>query len=184
MQKKLMLVLSIISILGVLFGAAAAPAATKSLTLDDVRFIDGKGYVFLFSYTGNFKQSELYGFVNIGNDGFDLACKLRDDGKISCVAIQLSPSYAGREAVVHLAGFVFYAIIPGLPCNSIDFTLSVYDKFVGYIDTFTGNMSTSDWDFFKKSIDLINSNPNFPQIIVINSATCSPRHPIPLIIIA
>jgi hypothetical protein len=178
MQKKLMLVISIISILGMLFGVAAAPAVTKSVVLDDVRFIAGKGYVFLFTFKGAFKQSELSGFVNIGSDGFDLACKLRDDGKISCVAIQLSPSYAGREAVVHLAGFIFYATIPGFPCNSIDFTLTVYDKIVGYIGgPYSGNMSTSDWASFKKSIDFINSDPNFPQIIVINSAICSPHQP-------
>jgi len=177
MQKKFLVVFSVISILGLLFGVAAAPAATKSLTLDDVRFIDGKGYVFLFSFTGNFKQSELSGFVTIGNHGFDLACKLRDDGKISCVAIQLPPSYAGRQAVVHLAGYIFYAIVPGLPCNSLDVTISIYVLSTGDLfDSVSLNVSMSDFDLIKSQIEIYNTLSNYNKA-VISSATCSPRHP-------
>jgi len=178
MQKKFLVVLSIVSILEMLFGVAAAPAATKSLALEDVRFVGGKGYVFLFTATGNFKQSDLSGFVTIGNDGFDLACKLRDDGKVSCVAFKLSPSYTGRQAVVHLAGFIFYTVIPGLPCNSLDVSISIFTISTGDL-YFTGsfNIPLGDLDLIKSLIN--NSNNNNPgTLIVLNSASCSPKHPL------
>jgi hypothetical protein len=176
-QKKFMYIVGLTAILGMLFGVAAAPAVTKSLVLEDVRFISGKGYVFLFSATGNFKQNELSGFVNIGNDGFDLACKLRDDGKVSCVAFKLSPSYTGRQAVVHLAGFVFYPIIPGLPCISLDVSISIYNASTGDLFyTSSINIPLGYLDLIKSLINDINSN-NPGTLVVLNSASCSPKQP-------
>lgn len=120
MYKRLLIILAAISILATLFGVAATPVTPdkKSVTLVSVGYYHEKGVVFNFKLTGDFKDKELKGSLNVDGKTIKVYCKRKDDNKsvnALCVAASITSRQAGKQGVITFAGSNFTVIIPARP---------------------------------------------------------------------
>jgi hypothetical protein len=148
MKNNLFSILTITSILAMLFAVAAAPGAVPNspqqakgyATLMVMRFIYHKGYVFAFSLSGPLKQEDLVGYVDISGQRFDLHCTLKvatvakTSNRAVCTA-SFPPRFVGRSAFVVLITSGTHVVIPPRNTNSCT---SVY----------TWNQTLDDWEDF------------------------------------
>mgnify|MGYP006921593584 CR=1 FL=1 len=123
MNRKLLLFLILISIVSMLAGTAAAPFESRSFHLVEVRFIDGKGVVFLFDTTGKFTKSDLdTAFAFAGGNSLDAHCVFNQDhDQIRCTVKLVNP-YAGQSILVGLMGQGFWAIVPEEAARCLGFS--------------------------------------------------------------
>jgi hypothetical protein len=125
MSKKIFHVFSLL-LLVVLLASTASPAFAaggKSASLAAVRFIPGKGVVFIFDLQGEFKKSDLKGSVTIEGHTYPLYCRFNDAGQASCTSIMMN-QYAGKAALILFAGSSFSDTIPAeraCPYKAISF---------------------------------------------------------------
>jgi hypothetical protein len=114
MNKRLIFLITLISILGLAFASAAAPAKTARLL--DIQFIQGKGLVINFKVTGKFSPSDLKGSLYVyGEKSFPLDCAFKDNQdntRLACVGSDGLRDYAGKGALVQFADLGFYVNIP------------------------------------------------------------------------
>ncbi len=129
MQKKLWPVLSLL-LLAALFATTATPALAakeKSVTLLDIRFVLGKGIVFIFELDGEFKEKDLQGYVRVAYNDYPLSCSLKENNQVKCMSDKVGiGNFEGQSAAIYFAGFAFSGIIPGkpwYPCSSYEFTI-------------------------------------------------------------
>ena len=110
MKRSLLFFAMTLSLMISLFGAVFSPVAAaagggKSISLVDAQYITGKGVVFTFNVTGDFKQG-FGGSVKIGGVSFNLTdCKMKDDGTLACVGAQGLAQFVGQVANVTINGF-------------------------------------------------------------------------------
>jgi hypothetical protein len=150
MKRHLSVLLAFISVLTLLFTAAASSgvgsqAPTKNVgvaTLMVTRFVYHKGYTFVFQLSGPFKPEDLVGYVDISGTRFPLGCNLKQvlsttettSNRAVCTA-SVSKRFAGRTAWVLLATSGAYAVIPEPDTTSC---YPVYDW----------NQGKDDWEQF------------------------------------
>jgi hypothetical protein len=143
MRKKYYTTAVIVSILTMLLTLAAGPigegsTGSRSATLVAMRFITTKGYVFIFSLSGQYKKRDLIGSVILSERTVKLSCILRDDIWAVCTAPGLK-KYIGKSAWVVLAGFGQSVIIPKPRINNnVDSCYSIFDW----------NATGDDWQKF------------------------------------
>ncbi len=105
MKRSMMITIVVISILAMLFSVAAVP---KGITLDSFAHIPGKGYVAVFNIKGEWKSSELWGFVVASRHRqLDMDCHFRDDNKVSCVAYGGIADFEGRVVKLVVLGSIY-----------------------------------------------------------------------------
>jgi hypothetical protein len=110
MKKSIMVAIVIVSILTMLFSVAAVP---RGISLDSFANIPGKGYVAVFNLKGEWRSSEIWGFVTASRHrqlGMD--CHFRDDGKLSCVAYGGIAEFEGRLVKLVVYGYAFPVTVP------------------------------------------------------------------------
>jgi len=119
MKKRLLFMLVILSVLVGLFGVAAAPTGkkdeTKSVTFMSVDYYHEKGVVFKFKLTGDFKDSELKGSVQVGKKTIKVYCVRKENdsrANAQCVAPSTTTILAGRLGVITFAGSKFSFTVP------------------------------------------------------------------------
>lgn len=110
MKKSLMVTIVVISILTMLFSVAAVP---KSVSLDSFAHVAGKGYVAVFNVKGEWRSSELWGFVVASRHRqLEMDCHFRDDNKVSCVVYGGIAEFDGRPVKLVMYGYAFDVIVP------------------------------------------------------------------------
>lgn len=116
MKKRMVLILSLISIFLMVAGTAAVPLKSRSIHLTETRFIQGKGVVFLFATTGEFTKSDLdTAFAYSGGQSLDVNCNIKNGmDQIACT-VKLVNQYAGQDIVVGLIGQGFWTTVPEKP---------------------------------------------------------------------
>ena len=113
MKNKLFLLLSLISIMAMLVGTAANPLESRSISLAEVRFVQGKGVVFLFDITGKFTKSDLdTAYAYAGGNSLDVHCVIKKgQDQIACTVHAIN-QYAGQSVLIGLLGQGFWATVP------------------------------------------------------------------------
>ena len=111
MKKRMVLALTLIAIVSMVAATAAAPMASKSVTLTGTRFVDGKGTVFTFQTTGLNKADLNSAFAYASGNPLDTYCKMRAEGIVVCTVKDIN-RYAGQQVLISLAGFGFWATVP------------------------------------------------------------------------
>ena len=115
MKNYLRIVSMIVAVVIVSLGIVVVPVAAKgprSITLINVSFIQGKGYVFKFNVNGDFRAKELQGAVYLSGHRYNLDCHSTDSGDLNCVAGGGLPQFAGRTVQGAVGGFAFSAVLP------------------------------------------------------------------------
>lgn len=120
MQKRLLPVLTVLALLVGFSGLMVTPvaAAKKSVSLVSVGYYHEKGVVFNFKLTGDFKDSELKGSLQVAKKAIKVYCKRKDDNpaiNALCVAPSDTAKYAGRTGIITFAGASFWVKIPANP---------------------------------------------------------------------
>jgi hypothetical protein len=93
---------------------AASSMAAKSVSLLEVRYVDGVGVVFLFD-TAGLKNADIKkgAYIIFHSNYYDLACDLKDDGSTArCVVRGGLTEWAGDPVCGELAGFSFCGTMP------------------------------------------------------------------------
>lgn len=116
MKKRMTIILTLISIIAMVAGTAAAPLESRSIKLVSTQFIQGKGVVFLFATTGKFTKSDLKtAFAYTGGDSLSMDCKIKDgEDQIVCTAALVN-QYVGKSIMVGLIGQGFWTTVPAKP---------------------------------------------------------------------
>ena len=107
MQKKTLIILTLVSIIALVFGTAAAPMDGKRVNLVESRFIDGKGVVFIFETVGLTNADLKNAFSSAGS----VNCKFKDDSRVACT-VKYANQFAGQQIAINLAGYGFFAEVP------------------------------------------------------------------------
>jgi hypothetical protein len=121
MKRKTLLIVTLLSILAMLFTVAAAPAAKGVFHLVDARFVSGKGFVFVFSVSG--KVGSLKGSVSTSSNSFSLNCVETDGAHVNCTVNGALAAYQGKPATVSINGQSFATKLPyKFDCKSVTWT--------------------------------------------------------------
>lgn len=157
MKKQMIFLLTLVSILGLAFASAAAPAKTASLR--GIQFIQGKGLVINFAVTGKFSPSDLKGSIYVyGHKSYPLDCAFKDnqnETSVACVGGDGLRDYTGKGAMARLGDFGFYVTIPEPEyfCTFGEATKAIFrvtladGSRVDILTGVTGEMSKSYQDF-------------------------------------
>lgn len=131
MKSRLFATIIVVVVL-VLAMPAVASASQKSASLEDVYWLDGKGWVALFSVEGDWTNADLHGNQAIvGDVYYDMDCATRDDDKVVCVIGGLG-AQAGRAVAFQFGGVVYRWQVPAgtadvLECaNGIEMVMLKY----------------------------------------------------------
>jgi hypothetical protein len=136
----------------------------RSLTLDSIFYIRGKGVIFTFTPQGDFKKSRLTGAARIDYQTFPLDCHFNDLGKVKCIAEQGLSSFVGKIATGQVAGFGFGDVVrAGLvrPTPGAPYCYSIFDKVGGVwqaLTSFCGSTPAQpgDWVYYKGRVAIFN----------------------------
>ena len=116
MSKRIAFSLVILSILAFLFTSAFKPAPRPvDVTLLSVSYKREKGVTFKFLVDGNVRKSDLKGKVYVSNKALRLYCNYAGDPTpttVTCTSQKATVKYAGRPAMVVLAGHSYYFVVP------------------------------------------------------------------------
>lgn len=113
MKKLVFTILIVVSLLSVVFSTAGA--ASKTATLDLIRYTAGKGVVLRFHYTGTFYKADLLNAsITVNHNVYDMHCHKGDDNHIVCETPGQVVQYHGYSAAGQLAGIAFKTTIPAL----------------------------------------------------------------------
>jgi hypothetical protein len=145
MNRKTLLIVTLLCIVAMLFTVAAAPAAKGKAVfhLIDARFVSGKGFVFMFQATGD--VGDLAGSVTTSSNTFSLNCKAVDKARVSCTVNGALAAYQGKPATVKLNGQSFATKLPyKFDCKSWTWTSHDPDgySYWNYADTL---QSAQEW---------------------------------------
>lgn len=114
MHRRSSKLLSMLLTLAVFFSAvAAAPDDKKTLTLIEVRYVQGAGIVLLFDSTGLTGKDIQGGTAHVHSRDYDVSCGFKDDTQVVRCTIPANLSrYAGETFRASVAGFLFWPKIP------------------------------------------------------------------------
>lgn len=155
---------------------AAAPAEKKTLSLIEARYIQGVGIVILFDSTGLEGNDIQDGTAYIHSNSYKMSCEFKDETDvIRCVISGGLSRYAGETFRVNLAGFLFWATLPGpkaLLCSddqSVWYTVHIYQD-GELVDTQEMPVQVYRW-----LLDLISERPDLDLILKIFDKYCGPK---------
>lgn len=177
MQRTSSKILVILLTLAVFFSSVAAtPAEKKTLTLTEARYVQGVGIVILFDSTGLDNNDIQNGTAYIHSNSYDMSCEFKDETTvIRCVIGGGLSRYSGETFRATLAGFVFWATLPGpkaLLCaddQSIWYTVHIYQD-DELVDTQEMPVEVYRW-----LLDLISERPDLDIIMKIFDKYCGPK---------
>jgi len=119
---------------------SAAPHADGSISLVEVRNDASGGVIFVFSVSGDYAKANLNGKVEVqGEDAnYGLYCSAVHNGIVNCTT---SRNAGGRNVVVYLQGFIFWAFVPASsgPVASTQYCYGLYDIVIDF------ERSTASW---------------------------------------
>ena len=120
MKKQLIRAVVIVLLLALALPAVAS-ASQKSASLQDVYWLEGKGWVALFAVEGDWSNADLQGNqALVGDVYYDMDCAMRDDGKVACVVGGLG-AQASRPAWYLFGGVMHQWSVPAaLPEGSLE----------------------------------------------------------------
>ena len=141
MKKVLFTSLVLLSLLALVTGTvSAAPQASGVISLVEVRNDSGGNVIFVFNVSGDFAKPKMNGTVDVqGEDArYGLHCSSVSEGTVHCTT---SRKTGGRNVVVYLEGFVFWAYVPvSTPSIPTQYCYSVYDIVID------SGQETANWE--------------------------------------
>ena len=151
MNKLLVRALCIVMLLALALPAAAS-ASQKSASLQDVYWLEGKGWVALFAVEGVWTDADLHGNqALVGDVYYEMDCAKREDGKVACVVGGLG-AQTGRPAWFLFGGVMHQGQVPGaLPEGSLECNKGMEVLFMKYRiedGTRVRAIQVSPWDMF------------------------------------
>ena len=120
MNKKLISMLVILSILAFTFATAFTPPKITRISLLSVNFMREKGVTLKFLVDGNFRKSELQGSVTVDGKSLRLYCNYGGDPApvvVTCTSAKGTAKFAGGVGLVSIAGRTFRIIVPARPSS-------------------------------------------------------------------
>ena len=160
--------LLILLTVAVFFSAvASAPAEKKTLTLLEVRYVQGAGIVLLFDSTDLSAKEIQGGTARVHSNLYDMACGFKDESSVVRCTIPAKLSrYSGEIFRATLAGFVFFPKIPApktepLKCSEIEtiwYTVGIY-----YNDDLA-DIQEMPAEVYEIWLDIIETDPDFEGI--------------------
>ena len=138
--------------------------AERSLTLDSIFYVQGKGVIFTFTPRGDFKESQLTGTVTIDHQTFALDCRFNDFGAVKCATGRGLSSFVGQIAIGQVAGFSFWGVVQaGLvrPTLRAPYCYTIFEKISGdweSVSRFCGRVPAQkgDWVLYKGRVAVYN----------------------------
>lgn len=119
MKKRMIIIMTLIAIIAMVAGTAAAPLKSRSFRLVDTRFVNGTGVVFIFSTTGEFTKADMStAFAYAGGDSLDTYCEVREDVSQIVCTVFLVNQYVGKDIVVGLLGQGYWTTVPAKPVKT------------------------------------------------------------------
>ena len=116
MNKKIISMLVVLSLMSFYFTSAFKPAPVQKVTLLSVQFLEEKGVTFKFLMEGQFKKADLKGTVLVSGKELRLYCNAKPETKTSRIVVCTSPAgtakYAGTLGIVFLAGRSYIFVTP------------------------------------------------------------------------
>ena len=134
--------------------------AERSLTLESIFYVRGKGVIFTFEPQGDFKESELTGTATLDHQVFSLSCHFNDMGDVKCATESGLADYVGQAAFGQVAGFSFSGVVrAGLihPSPNRPYCYAIFEKIGGAweeVSSFCGPYPAKkgDWILYKGNI--------------------------------
>ncbi len=188
MRKVLFTGLVLLSLLALVTSTvSAAPNAGGLITLVEVRNDRDGNVIFVFNVSGEFPETRLNGSVQVqGEDAnYGLYCSRVSDDTIQCTT---SKKTGGRNVVVYLAGFIFWAFVPEssgpLPgsagptqyCYNVYDVYDEFDQSEEYVGTFWASFTTHCQDAPANYGDII-ENIYYPFYDTISDYEFMPENP-------
>jgi hypothetical protein len=119
LNKKLSLILVIISILAFTFASAFAPARVINISLISTSFLREKGVTFKFLATGDLRKTDFKGSVTVGGQSLKLYCNYSGDPApttVTCTSAKgTAARFAGKTGIVFVGGYSFVFTVPARP---------------------------------------------------------------------
>ena len=115
MNKKLIRILVVLSILALSVTSAFSSPTVTQVKLLSVNYMNEKGVTFKFLVDGNFRKSKLQGNVTVNGKSIKLYCNYGGDSTpvvVVCTAYKGTAKFAGHVGVVTVAGRSFRFVIP------------------------------------------------------------------------
>ena len=132
MKSRLFATIIVVVVL-VLALPAVASASQKSASLEDVYWLDGKGWVAIFSVEGDWTNADLHGNQAIvGDVYYDMDCATRDDDKVVCVIGGLG-AQAGRAVAFQFGGIVYRWQVPAGTADVLECANGMEMLFLKYV---------------------------------------------------
>lgn len=116
---KKFLALLIVLVLAFTTFLSTAYAVGKTAALLEFSFQESKGWVAVFSITGNWTEADLKGAsITVDGKSLPLYCNFREDGRVACTTPSLLP-YTGQLAYLYLGGQGFSTTVPAKSAPTI-----------------------------------------------------------------
>jgi hypothetical protein len=136
MKKVFFFMLVAFTAVSALFTTFAGAKNVKTAYLAETRFVNGKGVVFLFNYTGKFKDADFKGaYIFVDSKRFNINCGVGEWEQISCSAPGID-KLNGKNIVGAMGGFRFRSVVPsaqtGNNCLGRGFSASGINPLHGY----------------------------------------------------
>ena len=113
MKKILSFVMAVVVLFSLFSFRTSRAQAAGIIKFVGSRFIPGKGAVFLFKASGVGKNAAKSATIFAGSNFYNLFCTVKkDDGLITCLARAEITQFQGQTGIVHLAGQIFYVMVP------------------------------------------------------------------------
>jgi hypothetical protein len=110
MQKKLVVVLTVISMIALFATMAVAPNPVKSLNLVGLNYVKNELKVH-FLVTGINMKTDLPAGITIDHVSYPLFCEYDGARHVTCTAPNMN-RFHGQQATIWVAGFIFYPHMP------------------------------------------------------------------------
>src|ERR1044072_7940951 len=115
MKKILSFVMAFVVLFSLFSFSASRAQAAGVIRFAGSRFVVGKGAVFLFKASGFGKNAAKNATIFAGSNFYNLFCTVKkEDGLITCTARGEITQFGGETGIIHLAGQVFYVMVPYL----------------------------------------------------------------------
>ena len=115
MKKRTNLLLALLSIVIMLASTAMTSNAPRSIRFIGAQFIEGKGAVFHFETTGEFKQSDMKTAFAYGNGGDPLNVHCVVQSEKDRIACTVKDVHRYNNVLINITGLGFWADVPSKP---------------------------------------------------------------------
>ena len=178
MKKNLYGILLVLAVLSILVTPAYA-SVERSLTLESIVEVSGKGVVFTFNPQGKFEASELSGHATINYETFALHFQVNDFGEVKGMAERGLSRYTGQIATGEVAGYPFSGLIRSSPLST--YCYDVYQK-INSVWKRVGETCGSvparegDWILYGSSLAVYHANGPAGSGVYVEGSLAAPGH--------